>query len=208
MRFSAKREEEHTLNETVEYEKSDAYRIMRSKFIHDGFARPHLESFADFVNVKIPSCLSEHAPVIVVHEATDTEHIVEIQGVRYDYPSVREANGMKHTVTPHECHLRRLTYQCNMYITAKYTIRSRTTGQTQHSVIFRDKHFDHIPCMKLSEFCTSQVDPESMMEDESECGGYFLSTGAEKVVVGQEAPRNNYAFVMEDSDGVFKCECR
>jgi DNA-directed RNA polymerase II subunit RPB2 len=196
------------VNENVEFLKADAYRIMRSKFIHDGFARPHLESFSDFVNVKIPSCLSEHAPVVVVHEPSDTEHIVEIQGVRYDRPSVREPTGMQRGVTPHECHLRRLTYQFNMLITARYMIRCRSTGRIMHSVIFRDKQFDHIPCMKLSEFCTSQVDPESMMEDESECGGYFISSGAEKVVVGQEAPRNNYAFVMEDSDGVYKCECR
>ena len=190
------------------YVKADAYRIMRAKLLHDGFARAHLESFADFVNVKIPSCLSEHAPIVVVHESTNTEHIIEIQGVRFNRPSVREANGVQRTVTPHECHIRRLTYQFDMLITARYMIRDRTTGQVMHSVVFRDKVFDHIPCMKLSEFCVSAVDPESLMEDENECGGYFISTGAEKVVVGQEAPRNNYAFVTEDNDGMFKCECR
>lgn len=194
--------------EKTPYDHSDAYRIMRAKIIHDGFARPHLDSFSDFCNVKIPSCLGEHAPIVVLHEPSDTEHIVEIQGVRYDRPSVREANGTHRYVTPHECHLRRLTYQMNLNITARYMIRQRSSGKILHSVIFRDKKFDSIPVMKLSEFCMSQVDPEAMMEDESECGGYFLSTGAEKVVVGQEAKRTNYVFVSEDSDGTFKCECR
>ena len=190
------------------YLKADAYRIMRAKLLHDGFARAHLESFSDFVNVKIPSCLSEHAPIVVVHEATNTEHIIEIQGVRFNRPSVREADGVQRTVTPHECHIRRLTYQFDMLITARYMIRDRATSRVMHSVVFRDKVFDHIPCMKLSEFCVSAIDPESLMEDENECGGYFISTGAEKVVVGQEAPRNNYAFVTEDNDGMYKCECR
>ena len=194
--------------ELVDYERADSYRIMRAKFLHDGFAQTQIDSFNDFVNVKIPKCLSEHPPVVVVHEHTDTEHIVEVLGVRFDRPSVCEANGEHRYITPHECHIRRLTYQFNMLITARYMIRQRSTGKVQHSVNFRDKVFDRIPCMKFSEFCTSQVNPEGMMEDEAECGGYFISTGAEKVVIGQEGPRTNYPFVTQESDGSLKCECR
>lgn len=195
-------------NEQVEYDQADAYRIMKAKFLRDGFASSQIDSFNDFVNVKIPKCLSEHPPVVVVHEQTDTEHIVEMLDVRFDRPSVREANGENRYVTPHECHIRRLTYQFNMLVTARYMIRQRTSGLVSHSVIFRDKVFDRIPCMKDSEFCTSKVDPEAMMEDEADCGGYFISTGAEKVVVGQEGPRANYPFITEENDGSYKCECR
>ena len=195
-------------NEEVPYDLSDAYRIMRSKILRDGWASSQIESFNDFVTVKIPQCLSEHPPVVVVHEESDTEHIVEILGVRFDRPSVREANGEHRYITPHECHLRRITYAFSMLVTARYLIRQRSTGKVQHSVIFRDRVFDKIPCMKFSDFCASKVDPELLVEDEAEAGGYFLSTGAEKVVIGQEGPRTNYPFITRESDGSFKCECR
>ena len=54
-----------------------------------------------------------------------------------------------------------------------------------------------------------QVDPDRMHgEDPNECGGYFVITGAEKVLVAQERPRNNYAFVQRESDGSYRAECR
>lgn len=196
------------VDEDTPYTTADAYRIMRAKHLYDGFASAQIESFNDFVHVKIPKCLSEHPPVVVVHEPKNAEYIVEILGVRYDRPSVRESTGEHRYVTPHECHIRRLNYMFNMLVTARYMIRQRDTGKIIHSVIFRDKVFDRIPCMKMSDFCISQVDPEATIEDESECGGYFTSTGAEKVVIGQEAPRNNYPFVLSESDGGLKCECR
>lgn len=195
-------------NEEVPYELSDAYRIMRSKILKDGWASSQIESFNDFVMCKIPQCLSEHPPIVVAHDESDSEHIVEILGVRFDHPSVREANGEHRYITPHECHLRRISYSFMMLVTARYCIRQKSTGKIQHTVIFRDKVFDKIPCMKFSDYCTSKVDPEMLIEDESEAGGYFLSTGAEKTVIGQEGPRTNYPFITKESDGSYKCECR
>ena len=77
----------------MEYDLADAYQIMRSGFIADGFASSQTESYDDFVNVKIPQSLSEHPPVVVVREESDTEHVVEILGVRFDRPSVEKATG-------------------------------------------------------------------------------------------------------------------
>lgn len=205
---AAATEDQDEPSESVMYDLADAYRIMKSRFLADGFASSQTESFDDFVNVKIPQSLSEHPPVVVVHDESDTEHVVEILGVRFDRPSVRESNGQHRYVTPHECHIRRISYSFLMLITARYTIRQRSTGKVQHSVIFRDKPFDRLPAMKFSEFCTSRSDPESLVEDVSECGGYFISTGAEKVVIGQEGPRTNYPFITRESDGTYKCECR
>lgn len=188
------------------FDRVDAYRILKSKVLYDGFANSQIESFTDFVNVQIPKCLSEHPPVVVIHN--DSKYVVEILGVRYDYPSVREANGEHRYVYPHECHLRRLNYMFNMLITARYTIHDVKTNKVKHSVIFRDLVFDRIPCMKGSNFCMTTVEPSGAAEDDAECGGYFLSAGSEKVVLGQEAPRNNYPFVFLEKGGIARCEFR
>lgn len=188
------------------FDRVDAYRILKAKVLHDGFASSQVESFMDFVNVQIPKCLSEHPPVVVVHN--DCKYVVEILGVRYDHPSVREANGEHRYVYPHECHLRRLNYMFNMLITARYTIHDTKTNKVKHSVIFRDLVFDRIPCMKGSDFCMTTVEPAGAAEDDAECGGYFVSAGSEKVVLGQQAPRNNYPFVFLDNGGGARCEFR
>lgn len=188
------------------FDKDDAYRVMRAMVLSRGLASSQIESFNDFVNVQIPKCLSEHPPVMVLHDGT--RYIVEILGVRYDYPSVRESDGENRYVYPHECHLRRLSYTFNMLVTARYTIQDVASGKIKHTVIFRDNVFDRIPCMKMSEFCAATHDPEGAAEDESEVGGYFVSTGAEKVVIGQEAPRNNHPFVFLDANGTTRCELR
>jgi len=190
----------------VPFDCDDAYRIMRAQVLHRGLASAQIESFNDFVNVQIPKCLGEHPPVMVVHDGT--RYIVETLGVRYDPPSVRESTGEHRYVYPHECHLRRLSYMFNMLVTVRYTIQDVKTGKIKHSIIFRDNVFDRLPCMKMSEFCAATMDPEGAAEDESEVGGYFISTGAEKVVIGQEAPRNNHPFVFLDGNGTTRCEFR
>ena len=78
--------------------------------------------------------------------------------------------------------------------------------QVPHSVIFQDKPFDRL-VHEILQFYQPQR-PESLVEDAAECGGYFVSTGAEKVVIGQEGPRTNFPFVTMESDGTYKCECR
>lgn len=193
--------------EATDYDLADAYRIMKAKVLHDGLARPQIESYEDFMNVKIPRCLSEHGPIVVSHEKTDTEHIIEILDVRFDRPSIREANGEHHYTTPHECHIRRQNYMCNVLFDVRYVIRKRSTKAIKHSVIFHDKVFDRVPCMKKSSFCASAENPEDLIECHSEAGGYYLSTGAEKVIIGQEGPRHNYPFVYL-KDGEVQCEFR
>ena len=63
------------------------------------------------MHVKIPKCMSEHAPVVVAHEATNSIHTVEMP-VRYDHPTVRSPSLA--AGDPAECNIRQITYECNM----------------------------------------------------------------------------------------------
>lgn len=182
------------------YTKDDAYRIMRARLTKHGPAHVHHESYEHFLNDRIPACLSEHAPITVVRN--DIRHVVDVCNVRFGLPSFEGR-----VIHPHECRLRRINYQIPMFITAQY-LKYDKDGNLVHEVIFRDKPFDTIPCMVGSSFCTSRSDPERSVEDEGDCGGYFITPGAEKVVVGQETPRTNYPFVTDDGGDNLKCELR
>lgn len=182
------------------YTKEDAYRIMRSRLRKHGAAHVHHESYENFLNDRIPACLSEHAPITVVRNGI--KHVVDVCNVRFGLPSFEGR-----VIHPHECRLRRLNYQIPMFITAQY-LKYDKDGNLVHEVIFRDKPFDTIPCMVGSAFCTSRSDPERSIEDDGDCGGYFITPGAEKVVVGQETPRTNYPFVTDDGGDNLKCELR
>lgn len=181
--------------EVPPFDSADAYRVLGAK---TGRLQHQTESFNTFLNVHVPQCLSEHPPVRVDDRIKRRQHVVSMDSVRWDRPTVVESNGERRTIDPGECHLRRLSYTVGMRITASYTILDEH-GHAEHSIQFRDILFDHLPCMVGSQFCVGAVDPEALMVDVADQGGYFLRTGAEKVVVSQDTRKPNYPFVTANT---------
>lgn len=180
--------------ELLHFAKEDAYRILRSR---PPSAAHQTESYDQLLDVFTPQALSEQAPIEVEDAANGLRHVVAFRGVRYDRPCVIEADGTRRNVTPDECHLRRLDYSVGVRVDVSYTIMRR--GMVVHSIVFRDLLFDTFPCMVGSSYCWTSERPDMAMLDPGDVGGYTISTGAEKVVVGQEqAPRDNFPFVTEN----------
>lgn len=191
----------------TDFNDDDGKRIFEAGILTNGCSKHHQDSFSDFMNTKIGQVLNEHPDVTIVHE--NKKHVIEIAGVRYNYPSIVDINGEHRYIYPEESHIRHIAYTINMYLNIKYKVYDTETEKLEYMFDFRDCYFDSLPCMKGSEFCTTSAYPDLYQDSEYfDIGGYFITENTEKAIIGQEGPRNNYPFVSEDKDGNYKCEIR
>lgn len=190
------------------WEKDDAYRVMRGFLRERGFASDQIDSFDKFVFTHIREVIFENPEVSVLNDVTGLRHVVKINSLAFDPPSVFESNGTRRYVTPTECLQRRMSYTFHAKIHAVYTV-TRPDGSVMYQRHVLNHDFDKIPCMKKSRLCNlNHIDADDAAEDEREVGGYFVINGQERVLIGQEQAVHNAPIVTLDRDGSAKLEIR
>lgn len=174
------------------------YRAVQSSVRTRSFADDQTKSFNMFTRVHIPGVIAEKPEIVVDHPARQLVHTVRIGSkVRYEVPAVREPNGVRRRIWPHECRIRRQTYSMRMLVNIEYEVSDAHTGTIRYSKSMPDFPLDTLPCMTCSEQCHSRsVDPELLVEDLSEHGGLFIVQGQEKVMPMQEQARLNCSLVL------------
>ena len=161
-----------------------------------GPAAHQLESFNRFIGTHLQEIVSENSELVIDNEKKGSKHQILFGRLCVRPPSVREADGANHPVTPRECRLRGLTYVIAVYVDVEH--RDSEKGVTKYNEILLCK----IPCMVGSEYCTTNFNNGAEPEAALEPGGFFIVNGNEKAVVAQEKVRTNFPLVRGGSGRV------
>ncbi len=157
----------------------DRWKIMEAFFREKGLVRQQLDSYNDFITRRLQEIVDE----VGVIETDIPGLYVKLGKIRIGEPSVREADGSEHPVTPMECRLRNLTYAAPI----KLVLTLCEDGIEREPV---EVVVGEMPIM-----LKSVLDPLSKMseeelvkigEDPRDPGGYFIINGSERVIVTQE----------------------
>jgi DNA-directed RNA polymerase II subunit RPB2 len=153
----------------------------------------HLDSYADFLNTRIPDFLKGSNPHRLV--LTDGRRIdVYIGGrneIQIEYgPPVEGPQSLPQL--PNDCRLQNKTYALEVRgpIEIVYTVDGEETSR-----VFENVSIGKIPLMVKSDLCYLAGLTSDQLRDASECtfelGGYFIIGGAEKVLLTQETLGDN-----------------
>jgi DNA-directed RNA polymerase beta subunit len=175
---------------------AEGFRALRSQIRTVGFAQDQKDAYHSFVR-HVESVVQENPSAIVDYK--EHKHQVTIRRLRIERPTIQESNGVRRQVMPDECLRRRLSYKLWLYAELEYTVTNLETGKVMSSAVLPDMPWETVPCLKFSDYCNTRsplIDPETLIEDLSEPGGYFIVQGQEKAMPMQEQARLNYPMVV------------
>ena len=161
--------------------------------------RHHLDSFREFLDIKIPRFIAASNPRshIVDDNRTIRVYIGGKEGthIRYKVPIDEEGNA----ILPHKCRLENKTYAFEIH--AKIDIEYVMPNGDIEEKSFENIYIGSIPLMVKSSLCyLSSMTPEQLY-DSGECkfelGGYFIVDGQERVLLTQERLGNNMFYAKE-----------
>lgn len=177
---------------------AEGFRALTSQIRTVGFAKDQLDAFHSFVR-HVDLVVQENPSAVAEHNGH--RHEIKIRRLRMERPMVQESNGVRRLVMPDECLARRLSYKMWVYAEFEYTMTHIETGRVVSSVVLPDMPWETLPCMKFSDYCNTKsflTDPESLIEDLSDPGGFFIVLGNEKIMPMQVQSRVNYPMVVVD----------
>jgi DNA-directed RNA polymerase II subunit RPB2 len=160
--------------------------------------RHHLDSYADLLDTKLPEFLKASNPQHLV--LTDDRFVdVYVGGRDGDkityYPPTDE---LGNAILPHMCRLENKTYALEVRadIDIVYTISGKEEVRSFPSVLL-----GRIPLMVRSKLCYLHTMTPEQLYEAGECkfelGGYFVISGAEKVLLTQERLGNNMVYASK-----------
>lgn len=194
-----KEEEEEELDDSARWLVVESYFGVDVK---RQLVRCQLESFDYFVEHQMAKTVTMFNPV-VVHSvdprAPKMDISISFTNVQLNRPQIHENNGATTLMFPSEARLRDFTYSAPIYVdmNVKYTVY--VDGATEEPRVlhrvFPKVHFGKLPIMVRSAYCSlthyETLSANSMGECESDCGGYFIIKGSEKVILCQEKASDN-----------------
>ncbi|ORD94053.1 RPB2 [Enterospora canceri] len=181
--------------------------VITSFFEQKGLVRQQLDSFNQFVEVKMQEIMDENSVISV--KSTPTAGNTTQREMRLHFgqisvvapPVYTESDGSTKDIYPNEARLRDLTYAANVYIdiSKSYHVDGR---DIEHSKAIRVP-LGQLPIMVKSKYCALSDLNEKSTINLGECpydqGGYFIITGGEKVIVAQERMASNTVHVFKKS---------
>eukprot|EP00760_Papus_ankaliazontas_P037526 PhM_4_TR8480/c0_g1_i2/m.73859/K03010/RPB2, POLR2B; DNA-directed RNA polymerase II subunit RPB2 len=195
----------------------EVWEVVTAFFEEKGLVSQQLDSFNHFMLVGTRRIAHEMRPIELEQQnqsrpgedptSFERESVtLELRDVFHSMPQEASAlplgGDMERLIYPHDCRLRRLTYdaalQCNV----------RMRRYTEHrgvQTLAEDKEYQRvdigrIPVMLKSKWCNLSNLREPEMPYVSEClhdqGGYFVIKGTEKVMIAQERQAMNHVMVF------------
>jgi DNA-directed RNA polymerase II subunit RPB2 len=155
--------------------------------------RHHLDSFNDFLDIKLPRFIQASNPLKLLFE-DDRSIYIYIGGkdgtkLKYKVPIGEDSMA----IVPHMCRLENKTYKFDFYgdITVEYNFPNDATVTKN----FEDIFLGSIPLMLKSNLCYLRPLDSEQLYDMGECkfelGGYFIIDGQERVLLTQESLGTN-----------------
>ena len=180
-------------------------------------ASVHIDSYNHFIAESLPHIVNEHSVVKYVCEKRNETHIITFGRVTTVPPNHMEDDGVVRDVTPHECHIRKLTYQVPILIDVVHDIYDTTNEEEIKNMkprefsSYREVPLMEIPAMVRSKYCHLYNTPLQKNECPMDQGGYFIVQGVERVIQLQETLRTNVPFIFpirQPNKHLFVCEIR
>ena len=168
----------------------DVARHVFETFFHDvtnPLVRHHLDSFRDFVDIKIPRFIKASNPLKLL--LADGRQInVFIGGLAGDKVTYTVPQAEGSALFPHTCRLENKTYKFDVY--ADFHIEYIYEDQ-KDTKEFKEVFLGSIPLMLKSSLChlspMNSEELDSVHECKYELGGYFIVDGQERVLLTQES---------------------
>jgi len=159
--------------------------------------RHHLDSFSDFLELKIPTFVEASNPIKLSLE--DGRQIRIFMGgkdgaIRYVSPVDEEGIA----ILPHACRLESKTYSFDvrMDVTVEYDYNGEIDTKT-----FDDVLVARLPLLLKSSLCYLRPMTSEQLYDAGECrfelGGYFIINGQERVLLTQESLGSNMFYARK-----------
>ena len=142
-----------------------------------GLAAHQIASYDKFLENKISEIVNENSNITIESEKTGAYLSLKFLKIFIRTPSMKEADGTHHRITPHECRMRGLSYNLSIYtnILQEYKDSARAELKIKE---YYEVFLCKIPCMVGSSGCCLRHG------DRGECkydpGGYFIVNGNEK----------------------------
>ena len=161
--------------------------------------RHHLDSFNDFLDIKLPRFIQASNPLKLLLE-DDRSIYIYIGGkdgtkLKYKVPIGEDSMA----IVPHMCRLENKTYKFDFYgdITIEYNFPNDATVTKN----FEDLFLGSIPLMLKSNLCYLRPLDSEQLYDMGECkfelGGYFIIDGQERVLLTQESLGSNMFYAKK-----------
>jgi DNA-directed RNA polymerase II subunit RPB2 len=160
----------------------------------------HLDSFNALLDTDIPTFLRVSNPITLElgdrTAGADVRRQIRVylggkSGTKLSYEPPKEPDGT--AIRPHDCRLEDRTYALTLRgdIDVEYEFADGTTELRT----FPDVKLGQLPLMLRSKYCyLTKMDPYAAGECKYELGGYFVISGAERVLVTQELLGNNLPY--------------
>jgi DNA-directed RNA polymerase II subunit RPB2 len=164
----------------------------------------HLESYNDFVNVKIPKIIQSLNPFVVLKNDASGKLKHEIRvfvGMNGKDDKDIQLVGNE-SLYPNEARLKSLTYKADLICNVLIEIDKHDSagGVSTHTSVLKDVKIGAVPIMLGSELCLTRGMQRFAKRNVGECvyddGGYFVIDGKEKVIVAQERTVTNKMYVQ------------
>eukprot|EP00873_Tetraselmis_striata_P033707 jgi/Tetstr1/453971/TSEL_040890.t1 len=165
-----------------------------------------LDSYDDFINNKIPAIVEEGNRSFVMLKRDNTpaaEFHVTVKDLRVARPSTPAGDGPPVRLMPNVCRATGVSYTASLFATVSVRVLDIGSDQ-EHVMDFEGVLIARIPIMLHSSLCyLRDASPAEMVragEDPDDPGGYFITWGAEKVIVTQERGAPNVPVVTRRTD--------
>ena len=195
-------------NDEFDY-KNDTWILIKeylNQYSRRELIRHHIDSFNNFMDVKISDIIKQQNPLVIYHEYNEEKNSynyeinISFDDVYFSAPMIHENNGSTSLMTPHQARLRNLTYSQPIYI--DITIKIIENPMSEAKVVNMKKlqkiNIGKVPLMIGSKYCVLN---NKTINNTEECkydlGGYFIVNGNEKVIVAQEKIAENIVFVFK-----------
>ncbi len=193
--------------------KNDIWKVIDGFFRENGLVKHQLESFNDFINIKIYKIIEDIEPIKLTYSSPVGEEITHILTFKTPYvskPQVIERNNDVNHLTPNEARLRSLTYESTLYVNVHYE-QTNSSGETIYSKV-ETINFCNIPIMVGSNKCVTYGLNTKGKIELGECeydqGGYFIINGNEKSLIAQERMASNNVYVFLNKLNNYVAEIR
>lgn len=187
--------ESPTQDEAIEEHERMVHDSVNS-FLHtQGLVSHHLESYELFLQNMLPEIIAENSTVTVENRKAGKIFQLFFRNIYIAKPTMREADGTVHDLTPEIAILRGLTYSFDMFAEMHYKYYRQNPDDPSEYVLQEYKIIEEIPFCKIPCMVGSSACHTFGQGSPTRTPGTFIIMGNQKVVISLETLRTNFTFV-------------
>ncbi len=177
-------------------QKENKHLLVKRYLEEHSLVESNIISFNEFIGKRMPEIVEDLSKSLEKREDEDIE--IKLGKVRVEKPTIIEADGATHSITPTEAKLRNLTYSATVFL--EISIKQGQQFETH------DVEIGRIPVIVKSRLCNTHGMSDEQLEedfiDPLDPGGYFIINGNERVMVMTEDLAENQSFIEKTKKGL------